>query len=173
MRDLPDSVLPPEPRRYAGVNWIGLQALYAKEVRRFWKVGLQTVGAPVLTSLLYMLVFSVATSGARPQVNGVSFLAFVAPGLIMMTILNNAFANSSSSILQSKINVTRDAFDRTYQKHLVEDKMWAIDSHAILQSLPGALGSRNPIRFHTHAATYPWRSHALWWAAPIPNGASG
>jgi ABC-2 type transport system permease protein len=109
MRDLPDTVLPPEPRRYAGVNWIGLQALYAKEVRRFWKVGLQTVGAPVLTSLLYMLVFSVATSGARPQVDGVSFAAFVAPGLIMMTILNNAFANSSSSLLQSKMmGLTQD-----------------------------------------------------------------
>jgi ABC-2 type transport system permease protein len=109
MRDVADPVIPPEPRRYAGVNWIGLQALYAKEVRRFWKVGLQTVGAPVLTSLLYMLVFAVATSGARPQVNGVSFAAFVAPGLIMMTILNNAFANSSSSLLQAKMmGLTQD-----------------------------------------------------------------
>jgi ABC-2 type transport system permease protein len=103
MRDLPDIATPPEPRHYPGPNWIGLQALYVKEVRRFWKVGMQTVGAPVLSSLLYMLVFAVATSGARPQVNGVSFVAFVAPGLVMMTILNNAFANSSSSLLQLKM----------------------------------------------------------------------
>jgi len=106
MRDLPDApqnVGPPEPRHYPGPNWIGLQSLYAKEVRRFMKVGMQTVGAPVLTSLLYMLVFSVATAGARPQQGGVAFTAFIAPGLIMMTVLNNAFANSSSSLLQLKM----------------------------------------------------------------------
>ena len=103
MRDVPDSARPPEPRHYPGPNWIGLQALYAKEVRRFMKVGLQTVGAPVISSLLYMLVFAVATSGVRPQIGGVPFVAFVAPGLIMMTVLNNAFANSSSSLLQMKM----------------------------------------------------------------------
>ena len=106
MRDLadtPQNVGPPEPRHYPGPNWIGLQSLYAKEVRRFMKVGMQTVGAPVLTSLLYMLVFSVATAGARPQQGGVPFTVFIAPGLIMMTVLNNAFANSSSSLLQLKM----------------------------------------------------------------------
>lgn len=106
MRDLPNAatvVEPPEPRRYPGPNWIGLRALYAKEVRRFMKVGMQTVGAPVITSLLYMLVFSVATAGARPQQGGVPFTVFIAPGLIMMTVLNNAFANSSSSLLQLKM----------------------------------------------------------------------
>jgi ABC-2 type transport system permease protein len=103
MRDLPLSAAPPQPRRYPGPNWIGLQALYLKEVRRFMKVGMQTVGAPVLSSLLYMLVFAMATSGARPQIDGVPFVAFVAPGLVMMTILNNAFANSSSSLLQMKM----------------------------------------------------------------------
>ena len=109
MRDVTDSARPPEPRRYPGPNWIGLQALYLKEVRRFMKVGLQTVGAPVVSSLLYMLVFAMATSGARPQINGVPFVAFVAPGLIMMTVLNNAFANSSSSLLQMKMQgLTQD-----------------------------------------------------------------
>ncbi len=108
MRDLPDAV-PPEPRHYPGPNWIGMQALYAKEVRRFMKVGLQTVGAPVITSLLYMLVFSVATAGARPQVTGVPFSLFIAPGLIMMTVLNNSFANSSSSLLGLKMQgLTQD-----------------------------------------------------------------
>jgi ABC-2 type transport system permease protein len=117
MRDLPDSapalstppVGPPEPRHYPGPNWIGLKALYDKEVRRFMKVGMQTVGAPVLTSLLYMLVFSVATTGARAPVGGVPYVVFLAPGLIMMTVLNNAFANSSSSLLQLKMQgLTQD-----------------------------------------------------------------
>ena len=113
MRDLSDSAPaglgPPEPRHYPGPNWIGLQALYAKEVRRFMKVGMQTVGAPVVTSLLYMLVFSVATSGARAPVGGLPFVVFLAPGLIMMTVLNNAFANSSSSLLQLKMQgLTQD-----------------------------------------------------------------
>ena len=109
MRDLPITAAPPQPRTFAGPNWIGLEALYLKEVRRFWKVGMQTVGAPVLSSLLYMLVFAVATSGAKPQIGGVPFVAFVAPGLIMMTVLNNAFANTSSSLLGLKMQgLTQD-----------------------------------------------------------------
>jgi ABC-2 type transport system permease protein len=106
MRDMPfsaDTVLPPEPRAYRGVNWDGLRALYIREVRRFWKVGLQTLAAPIVTALLYMMVFVVAVGGSR-QVEGVSFGAFIAPGLIMMQILNNAFSNSSSSLLQAKMN---------------------------------------------------------------------
>ena len=56
----------PQPRRYDGINWVGLRTLYLREVRRFWKVGAQTVAAPVVTTLLYMLVFVVALKGARP-----------------------------------------------------------------------------------------------------------
>ena len=93
-----------------GVNWIGLRTLYAKEVRRFLKVGLQTVGAPVVTTLLYMMIFVVAVGTARPAVGGVSFGAFVGPGLIMMAILNNAFANASSSLIQAKVMGTSPDF---------------------------------------------------------------
>ena len=100
----------PQPRRYPGVNWIGVQTLYLREVRRFWKVGLQTVAAPVVTTLLYMMVFVVALQGARPPLNGVPFAEFVAPGLIMMAILNNAFANASSSLIQAKIMGTATDF---------------------------------------------------------------
>lgn len=96
-------VLPPQPRVYPGVNWVGFQTLYLREVRRFMKVGAQTLAAPVVTALLYMLVFVVASAGARP-IHGLPYGAFVAPGLIMMQILNNAFANSSSSLLQAKFN---------------------------------------------------------------------
>lgn len=96
------SVIPPAPRAYHGVNWAGFSTLYLREVRRFLKVGLQTLAAPVVTALLYMMVFVVAMD--RPSVLGVSYGVFVAPGLIMMQVLNNAFANSSSSLLQAKMN---------------------------------------------------------------------
>ena len=98
-----DAVLPPTPREYPGFNWEGFKTLYLREVRRFWKVGTQTLAAPVVTALLYMMVFVVAAQGARP-IHGLPFGAFVAPGLIMMQVLNNAFANSSSSLLQAKMN---------------------------------------------------------------------
>jgi ABC-2 type transport system permease protein len=104
MRDLPiAAVTPPQPRAYRGINWDGFRALYIREVRRFWKVGLQTLAAPIVTALLYMMVFVVAVGGSR-QIEGVPYGAFIAPGLIMMQIQTNAFSNSSSSLLQAKMN---------------------------------------------------------------------
>ena len=105
MKDVAASALPipPAPRYYPGFNWVGMQTLYLREVKRFWKVGLQTVLSPIVTTLLYMLVFVVAVGSARPTVGGADFKHFVGPGLIMMSILNNAFANSSSSLLQAKM----------------------------------------------------------------------
>lgn len=105
MKDMPadEIVLPPQPRDYHGINWEGFTTLYLREIRRFWKVGAQTLAAPVVTALLYMMVFVVAAQGARP-IHGMAYGSFVAPGLIMMQILNNAFANSSSSLLQAKMN---------------------------------------------------------------------
>src|SRR6201994_1081739 len=100
---LAETVIPPQPRDYPGVNWEGLKTLYVREVRRFIKVGMQTLAAPVVTALLYMLVFVVAVGGGR-EVHGVPYGAFVAPGLVMMQILSNAFANSSSSLLQAKFH---------------------------------------------------------------------
>ena len=106
MKDMPAAaaVIPPQPRDYHGFNWAGFTTLYLREIRRFWKVGLQTLAAPVVTALLYMMVFVVAVRGAAPPIHGTPFAIFVAPGLIMMQILNNAFANSSSSLLQAKFN---------------------------------------------------------------------
>ena len=105
MKDMPlsEAVLPPQPRDYPAVNWEGLKTLYVREVRRFFKVGMQTLAAPVVTALLYMLVFVVAVGGGR-VIDGIAFGTFVAPGLVMMQILSNAFANSSSSLLQAKFN---------------------------------------------------------------------
>ena len=97
------AITPTRPRDYHGVNWEGLRTLYRREVLRFWKVAFQTLLSPVVITLLYMMVFVVAMRGARPAVEGVSFAQFVGPGLIMMSILNNAFANSSSSLVQAKL----------------------------------------------------------------------
>jgi ABC-2 type transport system permease protein len=80
----------------------GFRTLLYKEVLRFWKVSFQTVGAPVLTALLYLMIFSHVLE-AHVQVHGVPYTAFLIPGLVMMSALQNAFANSSSSLIQSKV----------------------------------------------------------------------
>ena len=103
--DAPQSDLaqPPQPRALGAVNWLGLWTLYKKEVRRFLKVSFQTVLAPVATSLLFMLVFSLAIGSRRGEMMGVDFASFLAPGLVMLGVLNNAFANSSSSLIVAKV----------------------------------------------------------------------
>lgn len=91
------------------VNWGGLKTLYVKEVRRFFKVQLQTIWAPAITTLLYLVIFTVALGGrGAVQLSGtaVAFGDFVAPGLIVMGMLNNAFANASFSLLVGKIQGT-------------------------------------------------------------------
>lgn len=81
----------------------GFPTLLRKEVSRFWKVSFQTVAAPVLTTLLYLLVFSHALASHVQAFPGVPYLQFLVPGLAMMAMLQNAFANSSSSLIQSKV----------------------------------------------------------------------
>ncbi|AZU03014.1 ABC-2 type transporter [Glycocaulis alkaliphilus] len=95
--------VPPQPRVMGAVNWLGLWTLYKKEVRRFLKVSFQTVAAPVATTLLYMMVFSLAIGVTREAPGGFPFVVFLGPGLIMMGLLNNAFANSSSSLIVAKV----------------------------------------------------------------------
>ncbi len=85
------------------VNWQGLNTLYLKEVRRFFKVQLQTVWAPAITTLLFLVIFSVALGRADTAVLGVPYADFLGPGLIVMGMIQNAFANSSSSLLVAKI----------------------------------------------------------------------
>jgi ABC-2 type transport system permease protein len=82
---------------------ISFWTLASKEILRFWKVATQTVAAPVLTSLLYLVVFGHAFAGRVQVYDGVAYTAFLVPGLVMMSVLQNAFANSSSSLIQSKI----------------------------------------------------------------------
>ena len=81
---------------------IGFWTLFSKEVLRFWKVSFQTIAAPVLTALLYLLIFGHVLD-EHVQVHGVRYTAFLVPGLVMMQVLQNAFANSSSSLIQSKV----------------------------------------------------------------------
>jgi len=81
----------------------GWQMLFYKEVLRFWKVGFQTVAAPVITAILYMMIFGHVLEDRVQVYDTVSYTAFLLPGLVMMSVLQNAFANSSSSLVQSKI----------------------------------------------------------------------
>lgn len=98
--------LPDGERHIRTVNWIGLQTLYMKEVRRFFKVQMQTVWAPAITTLLYLIIFTVALGSVKPKVLGVPFADFIAPGLIIMGMMQNAFANSSFSLLVGKMQGT-------------------------------------------------------------------
>lgn len=95
--------LPPIPRSYGAVNWLGAWTLFMKEVRRFLKVYFQTILAPVVTTLLFLAVFALALGPVATTVKGVPFVQFLAPGLIMMAMVQNAFANTSSSIIISKV----------------------------------------------------------------------
>ena len=81
----------------------GFPTLLYKELLRFWKVSFQTIAAPVLTSLMYLVVFAYALGDRPSAFSGVSYAQFLVPGLVMMSVLQNAFANSSSSLIQSKI----------------------------------------------------------------------
>lgn len=96
-------VAPPAPRQIGVFNGRGTWTLYLKEVRRFMKVGQQTLMAPVVTTLLFLAIFTLALGGDRRSIAGVPFDQFLAPGLVMMAIAQNAFANTSSSLVISKV----------------------------------------------------------------------
>ena len=84
-------------------NWRGMLTLFGKEVRRFLKVSMQTLLTPIVTALLYLLVFGHVLEDQVQTYAGLTYSAFIIPGLIMMTMIQNAFANSSSSLIQSKV----------------------------------------------------------------------
>ncbi|VVE19271.1 ABC transporter permease [Pandoraea terrigena] len=84
-------------------GWIGFRTLFYKEVLRFWKVSFQTVAAPVLTALLYLMIFGHVLEDRVKVYDQITYTSFLVPGLVMMSVLQNAFANSSSSLIQSKI----------------------------------------------------------------------
>src|SRR3982750_3645995 len=114
-----------------GVNWGGLKTLHIKEVRRFFKVQMQTVWAPAITTLLYLAIFTVALGRAGRTIMGVPFADFLAPGLIVMAMLQNAFANSSFSLLVGKI-----------QGNIVDYLMPPLSTGELIAGLVGAAVTR-------------------------------
>ena len=114
-----------------GVNWGGLKTLYIKEVRRFFKVQMQTVWAPAITTLLYLAIFTVAMGRAGRMVMGVHFADFIAPGLIVMAMMQNAFANASFSLLVGKI-----------QGNIVDYLMPPLSTGELIAGLVGAAVTR-------------------------------
>jgi ABC-2 type transport system permease protein len=113
------------------VNWGGLRTLYVKEVRRFFKVQLQTVWAPAMTTLLFLVIFTVALGRTGREVMGVPFADFLAPGLIVMGMIQNAFANSSFSLLVGKI-----------QGNIVDYLMPPLSTGELIAALVGAAVTR-------------------------------
>ncbi len=93
----------PVPLTHGSINWLGMGTLFSKEIRRFMKVYLQTLVSPMITTLLFLAVFALSVGRVATQAGGVPFLEFLAPGLIMMAMVQNAFANTSSSLTISKI----------------------------------------------------------------------
>lgn len=132
------------------VNWGGLRTLYIKEVRRFFKVQLQTVWAPAVTTLLFLVVFTVALGGDGRTVtlNGqaIHFATFIAPGLIMMGMLQNAFANASFSLLVGKV-----------QGNIVDYLMPPLSTAEVLAALVGGAVTR---AFCVGATV--WAAMVLW-----------
>lgn len=90
-------------RRFGRVNWLGLMTLAQREIQRFLAVWTQTLAAPLVTAGLFLAVFALAIGPSRGDVMGVSFVHFLAPGILMMTVIQNAFANTSSSLVISKV----------------------------------------------------------------------
>jgi ABC-2 type transport system permease protein len=114
-----------------GVNWGGLKTLYIKEVRRFFKVQMQTVWAPAITTLLYLAIFTIALGGSGRTVMGIHFADFIGPGLIVMAMMQNAFANSSFSLLVGKI-----------QGNIVDYLMPPLSTGELIAGLIGAAVTR-------------------------------
>jgi ABC-2 type transport system permease protein len=115
----------------SGVNWGGLKTLYIKEVLRFFKVQMQTVWAPAITTLLYLAIFTVALGRSGRTVMGVTFADFIAPGLIVMAMLQNSFANASFSLLVGKI-----------QGNIVDYLMPPLSTGELIAGLVGAAVTR-------------------------------
>jgi ABC-2 type transport system permease protein len=149
---------PPGEPVLSGVNWGGLKTLYIKEVRRFFKVQMQTVWAPAVTTLLYLVIFTVALGRGGRTVMGVDFADFIAPGLIAMAMIQNAFANASFSLLVGKM-----------QGNIVDYLMPPLSTGELIAGLVGASVTRAIlVGFAVWLAMWAWPDvsasvrHPLW-----------
>ncbi len=153
MNDQPTaSIAEPGQARLQGINWGGLKTLYIKEVRRFFKVQTQTIWAPAVTTLLFLVIFTVALGGVKRTVLGVPFADFIAPGLIVMAMMQNGFANASFSLLVGKIQGT-----------IVDYLMPPLSTGELIAGLVGAAVTR---AFLVGCAV--WLAMALWPGVDVP-----
>ena len=160
MNDRPSNWMRAEPGTaiIRGVNWGGLKTLYLKEVRRFFKVQLQTIWAPAITTLLFLVIFTVALGRTGREVMGVPFADFLAPGLIVMGMIQNAFANASFSLLVGKI-----------QGNIVDYLMPPLSTGELVAGIVGAAVTRAAfVGFAVWLAMLAWPgvsvtiAHPLW-----------
>jgi ABC-2 type transport system permease protein len=141
----------------SGINWEGFKTLYIKEVRRFFKVQMQTVWAPAITTLLYLAIFTVALGRSGRTVMGVPFADFIAPGLIVMAMLQNGFANASFSLLVGKI-----------QGNIVDYLMPPLSTGELIAGIIGAAVTRAFfVGFAVWLAMLLWPGVSVWMAHPL------
>ena len=142
-------------RRFGRVNWLGLRTLVVREVHRFLNVYTQTILAPVITSVLFMTVFTLAFGVGRGPVEGVPFAQFLAPGILMMVVIQNAFANTSSSLMISKI-----------QGNIVDTLMPPLSPIEILAGyIAGGIVRGVVCALAVMVVIFPWAG--IWPAAPL------
>ena len=142
-------------RRFGRVNWLGLRTLVVREVHRFLNVYTQTVLAPVITSVLFMTVFTLAFGAGRGPVEGMPFAQFLAPGILMMVVIQNAFANTSSSLMISKI-----------QGNIVDTLMPPLSPLEILTGyIAGGIVRGLVCALVVMVVIFPWAG--IWPAAPL------
>ena len=142
-------------RRFGRVNWLGLWTLIGREAMRFLGVYTQTILAPVATSVLFMTVFSVAFAAGRGDVGGVPFQQFLAPGILMMVVIQNAFANTSSSIMISKV-----------QGNIVDTLMPPLSPGEVLTGyVAGGVLRGLVCALAVMAVVFPWAG--IWPASPL------
>jgi ABC-2 type transport system permease protein len=153
-------------RRFGRVNWLGLATLTEREIRRFTNVWTQTLAAPVATAILFMLVFTLAIGTRRGEVEGVPFAVFLAPGILMMTVIQNAFANTSSSIMVSKV-----------QGNIVDTLMPPLSPGELLTGfVTGGVARGLFVALGVAVAIFPflgiWPAHPVWALAFILSGSA-
>jgi ABC-2 type transport system permease protein len=142
-------------RRFGRVNWLGLWTLIVREAMRFLSVYTQTILAPVATSVLFMTVFGLAFAARRGDVGGVPFQQFLAPGILMMVVIQNAFANTSSSIMISKV-----------QGNIVDTLMPPLSPGEILTGyVAGGVLRGLVCALAVMAVVFPWAG--IWPASPL------
>lgn len=137
-------------------NWLGLYTLYMREVRRFLKVYTQTIIGPIVTTLLFLAVFALALGRAAVGVGGVPFLEFLVPGLVMMAIAQNAFANTSSSIVISKVqgNIVDTLMPPLTAGELTVGIVMGGATRGIVVGLAVSIVMAFFVTFHIHAPLY-------------------